>query len=83
MQREAISDRLCGLLQEHFGRESRLLQPSATLRGALMLDSLDLVDLAFLIGREFGVVAGVEDYRRLKDLDALTEFIYARVAHAA
>jgi len=45
--------RLSRILTEHFGKPQEQLTPDATLRGTLMLDSLDLVDLVFFIGREF------------------------------
>ncbi len=72
--------RLRSLLSDHFGRDPRALTPEASLGGALLLDSLDLVDLAFLIGREFGVDASVDAYRAVHDLAALADFVEARTA---
>lgn len=70
--------RLRTLLSDHFGRDPQALTPDASLRGALLLDSLDLVDLAFLIGREFGVDESVEAYRSVRDLAGLADFVDAR-----
>ncbi len=70
--------RLSSLLCDHFGRDPGALTPEASLRGALLLDSLDLVDLAFLIGREFGVCAPVDEYRCVRDLGGLARFVEAR-----
>ncbi len=83
MAHDDISDRLKHLLGEHLGRDPRTLTPEATLRGTLMLDNLDLVDLALLVGRELGVVAPVEDYRALRSFDALVTFVAERAAGAA
>lgn len=81
-RRDDIYTRLRSLLSDHFGRDPRALTPEASLRGSLLLDSLDLVDLAFLIGREFGVDAPVDEYRYVRDLGGLAEFVEARASVA-
>ncbi len=74
---------LRGILREQFGRNPELITPEATLNGTLMLDSLDLVDLVFIIGREFGVQTSLEGLRELRSLGRLAAFIEGRAATSA
>lgn len=83
MQRSTTFARLQHILADHFGKQPELLTPEASLRGTLMLDSLDLVDLVFFIGREFGIDATMEAYRDVRSLGALAALVEARGARAA
>lgn len=76
-------DRLRHILAQHFNKSPELLTPEATLRGTLMLDSLDLVDLVFFIDREFGIDAGMEACREARSLGALAECVEHHERRAA
>jgi acyl carrier protein len=83
MTRETIYTRLKRILTDDFSRDETLVTPDATLRGTLMLDTLDLVDLVFFIKREFGVDAPPDEYRRIRSLGGLVGFIEQRHLPAA
>ena len=68
--------RLKRLLVQHFGRRPDMIAPDATLCGDLMLDGLDMVDLVFLIHREFEIQLTLDPQapvRRVRDLVSLVE----------
>ena len=66
-------EKLKVIIADQFSREFSTLNPEMTLRGGLMLDSLDLVDLIFIIGVEFGVEMPVSDLHSLGNLVELIE----------
>ena len=70
-----IFHRIKQILVTDFGKDEAIVTPKATLRGTLMMDSLDLVDLMFFLQREFHFEARLEDLRDVKSLDALVGFI--------
>jgi acyl carrier protein len=80
-----IFHRLKQILVADFAKDEALVTPKATLRGTLMMDSLDLVDLMFFLQREFQFDARLEELRDVKSLDALVDFIvdHAEPARAA
>jgi acyl carrier protein len=82
LMRVPIFQRLKHILVTDFAKDEALVTPSATLRGTLMMDSLDLVDLVFFLQREFHLEARLEDLRDVKSLDALVTYI-ARSAGSA
>jgi len=73
--RVPIFQRLKHILVTDFAKDEALVTPEATLRGTLMMDSLDLVDLVFFLQREFHLEARLEDLRDVKSLDALVSYI--------
>jgi acyl carrier protein len=83
MQAPNTFGRLQGLLADKFGKAPALITQDATLRGTLMLDSLDLEDLAFFVQREFSVVIDPETYRRARSLEGLVQLIERGATRAA
>lgn len=73
--RVPIFQRLKHILVTDFAKDEALVTPAATLRGTLMMDSLDLVDLVFFLQREFHLETRLEDLRDVKSLDALVTYI--------
>ena len=53
MKRESVYVRLKQILLDDFAADEPQLKPNATLRGTLMLDSLDIVDLIFFVRKQF------------------------------
>jgi len=80
MTAHEIHARVATILHTDFARAQPLLTPTATLGGTLMLDSLDLVDLAFFLEREFGLEARADHLREVKTLEGLVAFVQARAA---
>lgn len=70
-----IFDRLKRILAADFAKAESLLVPQATLRGTLMMDSLDLVDLVFFLQREFAIEPRVEAVRETRSLEGLCALI--------
>lgn len=83
MPLDPIFDRLTRILTADFGKDGNALTPTSTLRGTLMMDSLDLVDLVFFIEREFGMEARVDEVREIRSLASLVEFIRPRARRTA
>lgn len=80
MKRKSVYTRLKQILLDDFAADERLLTPTATLRGTLMMDSLDIVDLIFFVRREFGIDAAMEDFLNIHALEGLAAFIERRVS---
>lgn len=70
-----ILNRLGDLIRELQGTGAPALRPDVSLRNGLLLDPLDLTDLAGLIGREFGITAPPEAVRSLPSVGDLCAFI--------
>jgi acyl carrier protein len=83
MDRDHIYERLVGIFTGHFGQSVEDLRPEATLRGTLLMDDLDLVDLAFFVKRTFGVHTTADEYRDLRSIAHLVAFIESRTRRAA
>ena len=75
MTQSLIFHRVKHILVADFSKSEGQVTLAATLRGTLMMDSLDLVDLLFFLQREFQFDARLEDLRDIKSLDGLVEFI--------
>jgi|JI10StandDraft_1071094.scaffolds.fasta_scaffold15161_3 acyl carrier protein len=71
-------NRLDGLIRELDLCTPTPLHPDLSLRQGLLLGPLDLVDLAGLIGREFGIEAPPEVVRVLPSVGDLCAFIESR-----
>ena len=56
------------------------ITPQATFRGTLGLDSLDAVDLIYLIGKAFGIKPSIEEYKDLHTVQAVAEHVKRKVA---
>ena len=85
MDHSSIFHRLKRILVSDFAKDEALVTPAATLRGTLMMDSLDLVDLVFFLQREFQLDdAGlrIEALRDVRSIDALVTVISARAQRA-
>ena len=56
------------------------ITPQATFRGNLGLDSLDAVDLIYLIGKAFGIKPSIEEYKDLHTVQSVVEHVKRKVA---
>jgi acyl carrier protein len=76
LDEKAVSDRLTRILVEMFEIDPSRLKPQATLRGALRLDSADLLDLVVRIETDFGLPNDLDDdYRSVSTLRELVVLV--------
>jgi acyl carrier protein len=66
---------LTGILGELFDHPSEAVDAGATLRGTLLLDSLDIADFAAAVNRRLGVRASPTTYESLRSLGAIRDFL--------
>jgi acyl carrier protein len=67
------------ILTRKFQLDAEEIQPSSTLE-ELQLDSLDLVELALVIEKEFGARVSDDELADLQQLDAIVDLVEARSA---
>ena len=80
---DEVYTRLREILVEQFGKAPEAVTRDSTLRGGLMLDSLDLMDLAAYIQRSFGVDADGQALREAHTLAGLARWVRERHRIAA
>jgi len=77
MTQEQVLSRLQEILQADFRIPKDKVTPGATFRGDLGMDSLDAVDLIYLVSREFGLKADVEAFRDLDTVQKVVAYLAA------
>ena len=75
MTHEQVLVRLKEVLQADFRIAPDKVTPEATFRGTLGMDSLDAVDLIYLVSREFGTRADVEAFRDLHTVQKVVDYL--------
>ena len=80
MQREEIISRTNAFLIEDFEVDESALSPTADLKEALDLDSLDYIDLVVAIEQNFGFKVKPEDFQTMNVIDDLYNYVSARLA---
>jgi len=78
MGREEIIKTINNLLVEEFEIEESQLSPKAHLKNDLGLESLDFVDIAVIVQKEFGLTLKGEEMTTTKTLQDLYDHIYNR-----
>jgi acyl carrier protein len=76
MNRENIIKTINGLLIEEFEIEEKALSPGAHLKDDLGLESLDFVDIAVIVQKEFGLTLKGEEITSIRTLENLYDYIY-------
>ena len=76
MQKEEIAKIINAFLVEEFEINENKLMPEALLKDDLGLESLDFVDIAVIIEKEFGLKVKGEDMVNVRTLDDLYNYIY-------
>lgn len=79
MTKEQIVEKVNTLLTEEFEIAADLMQPEASLKSDLEIDSLDFVDIVVLIDREFGFKPKAEELKTVKTLSDFYDYIAAHV----
>lgn len=80
MTKEQIIEKVNSLLVEEFEIAADLLQPEASLKSDLEIDSLDFVDIVVLVDREFGFKPKAEELKMVKTLADFYNYIEAHMA---
>jgi acyl carrier protein len=76
MQKEEIAKIINAFLVEEFEINESKIKPEALLKDDLGLESLDFVDIAVIIEKEFGLKVKGEDMVNVRNLDDLYNYIY-------
>lgn len=76
MDKEAIIKTINKFLMEEFEIEEKAISPDAFLKDDLGLESLDFVDIAVIIKKEFGLDLKTKDVSSIRTLDNLYDYIY-------
>ncbi len=80
MTKEETIDRINEFLSEEFEVEVGKLQPDASLKDTLELDSLDYVDLVVLLESNFGIKVKQEDFTGIRTFQDLYNYVIAKSA---
>jgi acyl carrier protein len=76
MTRENIIKTINGLLIEEFEIEESIISPDAHLKDDLGLESLDFVDIAVIVQKEFGLTLKGEEMTSIRTLQNLYDYIF-------
>jgi acyl carrier protein len=79
MEDSAIIEKINGFLAEEFEVDPRKMQPSASIREVLELDSLDYIDLVVVIEHNFGFKVKPEDFNGIDTFQAFYDYVIKRV----
>ncbi len=80
MSHDEALQQLRQILEEDFKVPAAKVTPEATFRGTLGLDSLDAVDLIYLVGKSFGIKATVDNFKDLHSVQKVVDFVVATKA---
>lgn len=75
MNREDIEKKINGFLMEEFEIEGSKISPGTRLKNDLGLESLDFVDIAVIVQKEFGLTLKGEEMTRIHTLQNLYDHI--------
>ncbi len=79
MQKDYIIDKVNEFLIDEFELEEDQLTPDALLKDDLEIESLDFVDIAVIIEKEFGFKVVGEEMVSVRTLDDLYNYIFNKV----
>ena len=79
MNKNEIISKVNDLLIEEFELDEDQVTPDALLKDDLDIGSLDFVDIAVIIDKEFGVKMQAEEMIKIKTLDHLYSYILERI----
>jgi acyl carrier protein len=76
MTKEEIAQIIKTFLIDEFEIEEEKINPSAHLKDDLGLESLDFVDIAVIVQKEFGLTLKGEEMTAIRCLDDLHQYIF-------
>jgi acyl carrier protein len=80
MTQDEVLSQLQDILHADFRVPREKVTYEASFRGNLGLDSLDAVDLIYLVGKRFGVTASIEAFRDLHTVRKVVDYVVAGLA---
>ena len=78
MTQQELIEKINTVLADEFEVEQEVITPDAPLLETLDLDSLDLVDVVVLVGKNFGVTLTGPDFKELKTFQDFYDLIISR-----
>ncbi len=79
MQREEIINKVNEFLVDEFEIEEDQLTATAQLKDDLGIESLDFVDIAVIVEKEFGVKVVGEEVTDVRTIDDLYNYIFDKI----
>ena len=79
MSKDEVVVKVNDFLIDEFELEEDQLVPNAKMKEDLDIESLDFVDIAVIIEKEFGLKIQAEEMTKIKKLDDLYNYIFERV----
>jgi acyl carrier protein len=79
MTRQEIINRINAFLEEDFEVSADALQPEASLKETLDLDSLDYIDLVVAIEQHFGFKVKPEDFQTMHTMSDFYNYVESRL----
>jgi acyl carrier protein len=76
MDRESIVKTINKLLVEEFELEESAITPNAHLKDDLGLESLDFVDIAVIVKKEYGITLKGAEATSIRTMENLYDYIY-------
>jgi acyl carrier protein len=83
MNRQEIISRINAFLEDDFEVGAEALQPEASLKDTLDLDSLDYIDLVVAIEQHFGFKVKPEDFQTMHTMNDFYNYVAGRLSTAA
>jgi acyl carrier protein len=80
METARIIERINGFLVEEFEVDPAKIHPSASLREALELDSLDYIDLVVVLENNFGFKVKPEDFTTIDTFKSFYDYVIRRIS---
>lgn len=77
MDRESIVKTINNLLVEEFELEESAITPEAHLKDDLGLESLDFVDIAVIVKKEYGITLKGAEVSSIRTMENLYDYIYS------
>lgn len=78
MTHDEVLAKVKQILQADFRVAPERVTPDASFRGSLGLDSLDAVDLIYLLSKEFGLKPDLESFRDLDTVQKVVEYLASK-----
>ncbi len=79
MEKQELIEKINSTLAKEFEVEESVITPDASIKDALDLDSLSLVDMVALIDDEFGVKINGGEIAQIKTFQALYDYVYEKM----
>lgn len=80
MTKEIVIERVNNFLVEEFEVDESVIEPNASLKDTLELDSLDYVDLVVVIENNFGFKVTGEDFKSVSTYQDFYNLIFDKVS---